>query len=171
MVREQDAVLLAGPLVDYLIAVARRAREQGLPVRRELALGAAGVAAFFLVYVLELPAYLVLNGRPGPSRLVMRKMTWTSPHALEVLLSSRTRVHRLDADGGALHRRPVPAASARYRARPTGYAVNQVRPVAAAMLVSLFGHIYISGCVDPGAFLRNLCVLCVSVVKMFPGSG
>jgi hypothetical protein len=32
-------------------------------------------------------AYKALNGHYGPSSLVMRKMTWTAPHALSVLAS------------------------------------------------------------------------------------
>jgi hypothetical protein len=34
-------------------------------------------------------AYMALNGYPGPSRLVARKMSWMAPHALEVLWSTR----------------------------------------------------------------------------------
>jgi hypothetical protein len=40
-----------------------------------------------VVYVPQAVAYLTLNGYVGPSRLVARKMTWTAPHALEVLFS------------------------------------------------------------------------------------
>jgi len=32
-------------------------------------------------------AYQALNGHPSPSKLVARKMTWTAPHALQVLFS------------------------------------------------------------------------------------
>jgi hypothetical protein len=40
-----------------------------------------------IAYLPQALAYLALNGYVGPSRLVARKMTWTSPHLLEVLFS------------------------------------------------------------------------------------
>jgi hypothetical protein len=45
------------------------------------------IATFVTVLAPQLIAYQALNGRFGPSPLVGRKMTWTSPHGLEVLLS------------------------------------------------------------------------------------
>jgi hypothetical protein len=39
------------------------------------------------MYLPQAAAYLALNGRIGPSRLVSRKMTWSSPHAAGVLFS------------------------------------------------------------------------------------
>jgi hypothetical protein len=47
----------------------------------------AGAAAFALCYLPQAFAYLALNGHLGPTRLVARKMTWSAPHALEVLWS------------------------------------------------------------------------------------
>jgi len=81
MVREQDAFVVIGPAVDLAWAVLkeRRWRAAG-PVL-------AGAAAAALVYLPQAAAYLALNGRIGPSRLVSRKMTWTSPHAASVLFS------------------------------------------------------------------------------------
>ena len=46
-----------------------------------------GCLAFVVTYLPQAIAYLVLNGRIGPSRLVARKMSWASPHAVQVLLS------------------------------------------------------------------------------------
>jgi hypothetical protein len=48
----------------------------------------AGAAAFAAAYVPQAAAYLVLNGHFGPDRLVTRKMTWTAPHAAEVVFST-----------------------------------------------------------------------------------
>jgi hypothetical protein len=147
MVREQDAVLLVGPLVDYLITAARRIREQGLRLSRELSLGCAGLAAFAVVYTPQILAYMTLNGRPGPSPLVTRKMTWTSPHALEVLFSPEhgfiawTPIAVFGIAGLLLLVRQDAATP-----RPAG--AEQVRPIATAMLLSVAGHIYISGCVE-----------------------
>jgi hypothetical protein len=42
-----------------------------------------------LAYLPQAWAYVTLNGRIGPSRLVSRKMSWHSPHAIEVLASPR----------------------------------------------------------------------------------
>ena len=81
LVREQDALFLAAPALD----LARRAwRPAGL--RPSIARGAAMGAAAVLVFTPQLLAYRALNGRFAPSTLVARKLTWTSPHFLEVLL-------------------------------------------------------------------------------------
>lgn len=84
MVREQDAFFAVGPAVDFARTQlttrdAARARRWGHAL-----LGAAAAALAFLPQAL---AYLALNGRIGPSRLVARKMTWTAPHAVDVLAS------------------------------------------------------------------------------------
>ncbi len=88
MVREQDALFALGPGLDYLSTlggVRGGARSQG-PTRL-LRNGLAAVAAFAVVYLPQAVAYVVLNGRMGPSNLVSRKMSWSAPHALEVLVS------------------------------------------------------------------------------------
>lgn len=80
MVREQDILYALGPAVDYALRL--KAREPAA-----LAGPLAGAAAFLVVYLPQLFAYWSLNGRLGPSTLVTRKMTWTSPHAAGVLAS------------------------------------------------------------------------------------
>ena len=82
MVREQDAFLALGPAVDYGLTAFRR-RTSG----DALVGAAAGVAAFVLGFAPQLLAYEAINGYPGPSTLVARKMSWHSPHALRVLFS------------------------------------------------------------------------------------
>ncbi|MGH8639508.1 MAG: hypothetical protein ACREUZ_20425, partial [Burkholderiales bacterium] len=63
MVREQDAVLLAGPLFDCARAMVFRLRTRGsTTVPHEIRLGLAGLAAFAIVYAPQLLAYLQLNG-------------------------------------------------------------------------------------------------------------
>jgi hypothetical protein len=80
LVREQDALFLIIPAGMLLLpAVSRRAWVTAL-VR-----GAAMGAAAFLVFLPQLFAYRALTGRFSPSRLVARKMSWSSPHLLEVL--------------------------------------------------------------------------------------
>jgi hypothetical protein len=91
MVREQDAFFLAGPALDFAVTWLARAAGRGDPrlpsAGRLLASAAAGAAAALAAYLPQAVAYIALNGHLGPSRLVARKMTWSSPHAVEVLLS------------------------------------------------------------------------------------
>jgi hypothetical protein len=93
MVREQDVFFLAGPAIDFVRSMAfahraddARAKDSGRLADR-LRAAAAGVLVFALAYLPQLLAYQALNGHPTPTRLVMRKMTWTSPHLLGVLIS------------------------------------------------------------------------------------
>jgi hypothetical protein len=81
MVREQDAFVIIGPAVDLAWSAVKERRW------RAAGPALAGAAAAALVYLPQAAAYLALNGRLGPSRLVSRKMTWTSPHAAGVLFS------------------------------------------------------------------------------------
>ena len=124
MVREQDAILIAGAVVDFAMFVLRgdsvsifHGARGPTPARSGLAhsrsAGAAGAAdttaginqrqsgpfqparailvaatgciTFAVGLLPQLLAYKALNGHYGPSSLVTRKMTWTAPHALEVL--------------------------------------------------------------------------------------
>ncbi|MEK6630275.1 MAG: hypothetical protein AABY89_06035, partial [Acidobacteriota bacterium] len=83
MVREQDAFFLLGPALDFAWSMARVGR------RRRLLLSAvAGSVAFVLTFLPQAAVYLSLNGHLGPSPLVSRKMTWTAPHLLDVLIST-----------------------------------------------------------------------------------
>ena len=81
MVREQDVFFLLGPALDFAIAQVPRERW------RAIGKGALCAVAFAICFLPQLVAYMRLNGHPTPSRLVTRKMTWTAPHALEVLFS------------------------------------------------------------------------------------
>ncbi|HTI36697.1 MAG TPA: hypothetical protein VL484_03985 [Vicinamibacterales bacterium] len=80
MVREQDAFFVAGPAVDFLIALA------GGPAR--LPAAAAGVLGGLAAYSPQLMAYVRLNGHVGPHASVEHKMSWSAPHALQVLFST-----------------------------------------------------------------------------------
>jgi hypothetical protein len=90
MVREQDLFFIAGPAVDFILTAARGrlagANESGA-TRNLLTAGIAGCAAFAVGYLPQLVAYNALNGSPLPASDVQRKMTWYSPHALQVLAS------------------------------------------------------------------------------------
>jgi hypothetical protein len=88
MVREQDALVVAGPALDWIVAWWRAPRDTMGPSRRQLVGHAAAAAlAFGIGYAPQLLAYQALNGYPSPSRLVARKMNWLSPHAAGVLAS------------------------------------------------------------------------------------
>ena len=84
MVREQDAFFAVGPAIDFAQTQLTR-RDAGRPRRWLHAL--VGVATAALVFTPQAMAYLALNDRLGPSRLVARKMTWTAPHGVDVLAS------------------------------------------------------------------------------------
>ncbi len=85
MVREQDAFFAAAPALDLIVfAVRTNDRREWL---RLLGGALAGTAAAAVTYLPQALAYLALNGHLGPSQLVARKMTWTAPHAMDVLAS------------------------------------------------------------------------------------
>jgi len=80
LVREQDGLFLIIPagLATHR-AIGRR--DWTAAVARSAAIGVAALLAFSP----QLLAYRALTGRFGPSRLVARKMSWSSPHLLQVL--------------------------------------------------------------------------------------
>jgi hypothetical protein len=84
MVREQDAFFVVGPAVDFVHAVITR--RDGRSTRRVLH-AVVGVITAVAAFTPQALAYIALNGHIGPSRLVARKMTWTAPHAVEVIAS------------------------------------------------------------------------------------
>jgi hypothetical protein len=80
LVREQDLLFLAVPAADLAWSILRGPeRDKGLA--RLAALAAAAAVAF----VPQLLAYRAVNGSFGPSHLVARKMSYGSPHFLQVL--------------------------------------------------------------------------------------
>ena len=93
MVREQDAFFVAGPAIDFARwawmrrrAAADAAAHAGA-WRRAVLLAAIGLGTAALAYAPQVASYQALNGHPGPTVKVARKMTWSSPHFFEVLLS------------------------------------------------------------------------------------
>jgi hypothetical protein len=83
MVREQDVFFAAGPALDFAIGRLAGTRDRA----RAIATAAAGCLAFAIGILPQLAAYARLNGAARPSPLVTRKMTWTAPHAIDVLFS------------------------------------------------------------------------------------
>jgi hypothetical protein len=83
MVREQDIFFAVGPALDFALTLNAN-RRTFLNMARTALLGSA---VFVVCMLPQLLAYQALNGHPSPSKLVSRKMTWTAPHALQVLFS------------------------------------------------------------------------------------
>lgn len=81
LIREQDALFLVIPAL-LLVAEARRRRDPGYLLPRAVALPLASI----LVFAPQLLAYHAINGSYRPSHLVARKMTYWSPHFLQVLV-------------------------------------------------------------------------------------
>jgi hypothetical protein len=88
MVREQDAFYAVAPAIDFAwSAVAPAERLSAKALRRRLVGVVAAAIACAVTFLPQAVSYLAINGRIGPSHLVSRKMTWWSPHALQVILS------------------------------------------------------------------------------------
>jgi hypothetical protein len=144
MVREQDVFFIVGPAIDFTLALLQRpdAADGRTPASRTRLLlnAAAACAAFAIVWLPQAFAYLTLNGRLGPSRLVSRKMVWTSPHALQVLFSP---------ENGLLFWTPlVLLALAGLVLLAVDRALLANRRVAACMLAMVAAQVYISGSVQ-----------------------
>jgi hypothetical protein len=97
IVRAQDALFVAGPALDFLrfavfgaIDAGAKQERAGLASRRArpgaAAMSAlAGLSGFLLAIGPQLLAFKALNGHFRQSEYETRKMSWTSPHGLQVL--------------------------------------------------------------------------------------
>ena len=132
MVREQDALLVLGPAVDFVLTAARRPGRRG-------AAAAMGCAAFLIGYTPQLLAYQALNGHPGPSKLVVRKMTWYSPHAFEVLFST---------EHGFIFWTPLAALAIAGLVMLALRGQADARRIGWCMLLMLAAQVYVSGSVE-----------------------
>ena len=152
MVREQDALFIAAPAVDYAFTHAARLgrRQAGGPgVAASFAPAAAGCAAFLLGYLPQLLAYQALNGRPRPSELVTRKMNWTAPHALQVLASPEHGFFFWTPLAVLCLAGLVVAVTSRSKPGATGSGLSTGRRrVAACMLLMVALQVYVSGAVE-----------------------
>jgi hypothetical protein len=146
MVREQDAFVIVGPAIDFVWALARERRR-----RRLFWPAAAGAVMAVLAYLPQAAAYVALNGRLGPSRLVSRKMTWSSPHAAGVVASPEhgllfwTPLALLAVAGLvllAVRPRPAPAPPA-----ASGADASAVR-IGIGLLAIVLAQVYVAGSVE-----------------------
>ncbi len=144
MVREQDLFCALGPALDLALTVVK-----GKGKREKGKAALAGSAAFALGYLPQLIAYQVLNGFPRPSPLVMRKMSWYSPHALQVLADPEHGFFlwtplALLAIAGLIVLVAQPADVV--GDRPTE--ADDVRQVGICMLMMIALQVYVSGAVE-----------------------
>jgi hypothetical protein len=148
MVREQDMFFLVGPAVDFAISLHRSWASVAAPERKKLLVGAVAMTAvaalaFLLVYAPQLLAYQALNGHPSQTQLVLRKLTWTSPHALEVLLS---------AENGFFAWTPLALVSIAglviLATRRWPWPHPDARLIGLCALLMVLGQVYISGAVE-----------------------
>jgi len=148
MVREQDAFVLAGPALDFGRAV-WRTTASAAPARRGrilmggLVMAAIGALAWLAAYLPQFLAYQALNGHPGQTTLVTRKLSWTSPHALGVLFSP---------EHGLFAWTPLALAGiaglAWLAVRRPAVSPRDARWIAVCALVMVAGQVYISGAVE-----------------------
>ena len=147
MVREQDVFFALGPAIDWALARKRSARDPSEALNSAVRAPLAGISVFALTYLPQLLAYRALNGHFGPSRIVMRKMTWTAPHALGVVASPEhgffiwTPLAVLAISGLVL----MMTAARRVNA---GVASADVRRIGACMLLMVALQVYIGGSVE-----------------------
>jgi hypothetical protein len=143
MVREQDIFFAAGPAADFLLTAAFGSGVNGKWAREkaDVAVTAiAGCAAFAIGYAPQLLAYTALNGHPGPSHLVARKMSWSAPHALQVLLQP---------EHGFLFWTPLAVLSiAGLVVLTFRQEVVDARRIGACMLLMVALQVYVSGAVE-----------------------
>lgn len=87
IVRAQDALFIAGPALDFLRFVWRSefGARHDTRSRRPFLASAAGILGFALAVGPQLLAFKALNGHFRQSEYETRKMTWSSPHGLQVL--------------------------------------------------------------------------------------
>jgi len=151
MVREQDIFFALGPAVDFGLTAVKGIRPPEHSTMRDRALAAlAGACAFALCYLPQLLAYQALNGRPRPSPLVMRKMYWHSPHALQVIADTEhgflfwTPLAVL-AIAGLILMTVAPDRATASTADPS--ARTDARRIGACMLLMIALQVYVSGAV------------------------
>jgi hypothetical protein len=200
MVREQDAILVVGPALDFTLSVIRgdsvsftQSSRGPTPARGSLAhsrsaaaagaaetptgnnhrqsgplqpakvllVAATGSISFSIAMLPQLLAYKALNGHYGPSSLVIRKMSWTSPHALGVIASP---------EHGFFIWTPIAAIAILGLVMLAVRGSAQARRVALCALAMVAVQIYVSGSVESwtvaGAFGQRRFVALTVVLTL-----
>jgi uncharacterized membrane protein YbaN (DUF454 family) len=158
MVREQDLFVALGPAVDLAVTALRT---PGTVRSSYLRAAAAGCVAFAAGVTPQLLAYGALNGYPGPSKLVARKMSWHSPHALHVLGSP---------EHGFLFWTPLALLAIAGLVLLAWRARGDLRLAGGCLLLMLALQVYVSGSVESwtvaGAFGQRRFVGVTSVLTI-----
>jgi hypothetical protein len=158
MVREQDAFFVAAPAIDFVWMLGRR---PAIAWTRAVAGLVVGALVAAIAYLPQAWAYIVLNGHIGPSHLVARKMTWSAPHALEVLLSP---------EHGFLAWTPLAIVALAGLVALTWRLAPEGRIVAVALVVAMALQIYVGGSVESwtvaGAFGQRRFVATTAVLAV-----
>ncbi|MCL5256388.1 MAG: glycosyltransferase family 39 protein [Chloroflexi bacterium] len=88
LVREQDALFMIIPALEWLLNVVHSLRGRDFSRFRGLAGGALAFGATaFVLYIPQLITYRILTGHFGPSSHVTEKLLWNSPFSFDVLFS------------------------------------------------------------------------------------
>lgn len=163
MVREQDTFFVAAPIVDFgwslLIS-----RERKTLAR--LSVAAAGAVTAVAVFLPQALAYRALNGYIGPSHLVARKMSWSSPHALEVLASPEHGFFVWTPLAAIALAGLVPLV---WRLRPEARAVGVGLLVAAALQVYVAGSVEswtVAGAFGQRRFVSSTALLAIGLATV-----
>jgi hypothetical protein len=148
MVREQDIFCALGPALDFVLSFLRLRGQRR--AGRAVVGAVVGALAFFIGYLPQLIAYQALNGFPRPSPLVIRKMFWYSPHALQVLVDPEhgflfwTPLALLGIAGLIL----IAVAPRRVFQASTPATIRDARQVGSCMLLMVATQVYVSGAVE-----------------------
>jgi hypothetical protein len=134
-----------------------------------IARGLLGALAFGVAYLPQLMAYQAINGYPGPSRLVARKLNFLSPHGFGVLLSPEhglvfwtplvvlsviglvwlaIRPGGADADAPSPRARTAAGGGGLSATSSAFDSESDVRRVAVCLLLMMASQVYIAGCVE-----------------------
>jgi hypothetical protein len=140
MVREQDVFFVGGVALDLAWTVVARMRSSTAPpaIRRLIVNTGIGMAAGVVAYLPQAIAYVVVNGSLRPSPQVTRKMTWTAPHAWQVLASP---------ENGFLFWTPLAALALAGLVVMATRAASQ-RRVAICLLVMAALQVYVVGAIE-----------------------
>ncbi len=143
LVREQDGLFLIAPGLALLWRLVTH-DDRRATLTRGLAMGATAA----LTFVPQLLAYHAINGRYGPSRLVQRKLSGSSPHFFEVLFDP---AHGLYAWCPLLLLATLGLAWAFWRARDDARTAPNTTPralVTLALGVALLLQVWINGALE-----------------------
>ncbi|ODS55741.1 MAG: hypothetical protein ABS36_09080 [Acidobacteria bacterium SCN 69-37] len=179
MVREQDAFFVLGPALDFARFTWRHVRGANAPTasiwRRPLLTAAVGIATAGLAYLPQLAAYQALNGHPTPTDKVARKMTWSSPHFFDVLISPQHGLFLWTplaavAIAGLIWLLVSGGRRAHAASPPPTIHASDLRWIAGLMLVMTLLQIYVSGSVESwtvaGAFGQRRFVALTPVLAV-----